>query len=218
MAGQDHSSRRLQGRHILVIEDEQILVKRLQVALQDAGAEVTVKRCREEALTALRAQDRKYDLIVLDVKLPESAADVEAIDSLDKDLDEVRNTLRGEADLKDGEEESRAKLEKAYDQRSMLLAQRNALIQQRSGFELLEEWLKDFGEHWQEGIPPILFLTAVGEREAEEEGKRLVGSRSKYLVKPVSLSSLLSSAIELIHSEPPGSPRGGAVQEGQNGV
>ena len=59
---------RLQGRSILVVEDEPLVLDLFSRVLEDAGASVTLARDGQEALEKLASAE--YDLIVADLRMP----------------------------------------------------------------------------------------------------------------------------------------------------
>jgi len=60
----------LQGRHVLVAEDEPALLEIYDRVLRAAGATVTLARDGEEAWTCIAEDDSDYDLIVTDLLMP----------------------------------------------------------------------------------------------------------------------------------------------------
>lgn len=56
------------AKKVLVVDDEKLIVKGIRFSLEQEGMEVDVAYDGEEAL--LKAQDKEYDMILLDVMLP----------------------------------------------------------------------------------------------------------------------------------------------------
>lgn len=60
----------LKGRKILVVEDTDSNFQLIRVTLLPTGAEVDRAEFGEEALYKLSEDSKKYDLIIMDIKLP----------------------------------------------------------------------------------------------------------------------------------------------------
>jgi len=58
------------SKHILIIEDEEIIVELLRVNLEAHGYKVTAASTGEEALIRLFVESVEPDIIILDVRLP----------------------------------------------------------------------------------------------------------------------------------------------------
>jgi CheY-like chemotaxis protein len=55
---------------VLVCDDEEVVVKVVQVSLEGRGAEVVIARDGRRALELLKAPDNDFDLIVTDIHMP----------------------------------------------------------------------------------------------------------------------------------------------------
>lgn len=55
---------------VLVCDDEEVVLKVVQVSLQGKGAEVTIAKDGRKALELLRAEDNHFDLIITDIHMP----------------------------------------------------------------------------------------------------------------------------------------------------
>jgi CheY-like chemotaxis protein len=58
------------GQHLLLVDDELMVVKPLQMMLQRIGYEVTISTHPEEALSLFKADASKYDAIISDLQMP----------------------------------------------------------------------------------------------------------------------------------------------------
>ena len=82
---------------------------------------------------------------------------------------------------------------------TVAFAEQNSLIDREGGLKLLTalgEAEDDFPT-----LPPILVLTAVGNKEAVKKGMRLIGGHGDWLVKPVSADYIMEKAFELVSNK-----------------
>jgi DNA-binding response OmpR family regulator len=188
------------GKRILVIEDDETFRElRLVGHLVAAGAEeqdIEQKNCVETALTELKEAADKYDLIFIDVMLPQTELDVELINDLNADLVALRQVIGREGQIDKSNHSAVDELQRAYERRPLILAQVRSLIGERSGLDMLIEWRKKC-DHSRE-YPPFLFLTCVGSESAIEEGMGTISGHGEWLVKPVTVDDLLLASARLI--------------------
>jgi len=189
--------RALEGRRILLLEDDIDLNKRLASAFKYAGAsEVVIRRSAESGLERMKLEGGEYDLIVIDAMLPKTEGDVESIDALDRDLITIRETLQREESRFESQRTKSSELLETYMRRRAILTEREMLIQDRGGLDMVENWMKKAPK--PQVSPPILFLTAVGSREAVERGRKLLGPFGEWLVKPVTTDTIIKVASQSI--------------------
>jgi DNA-binding NtrC family response regulator len=68
-------------KHILVVDDEILFLYSLEFFLTRASYEVTLKSSAREALELLKADRERYDLLILDILIPEFTG-LDLIDAL----------------------------------------------------------------------------------------------------------------------------------------
>lgn len=186
----------LEGKQVLILEDDQELAELLKELFENEGANVKCKECREEAQRELSQQGIEYDLIVLDIMLPNMVKQIKRIRELDKELEKVRRVLRQEDELQEDDTGLMMQLESAYDKRSAILVEREALIDREGGIGLLEELTKS-GKDTQQ-LPPILVLTAVGKKDVVKAGLDQLGGCGDWIVKPVEPEYIIDKSVQLI--------------------
>ena len=59
------------GEHILIVDDEQMVVQNGQEVLENLGYQVTGQTCSREALEMVRRQPGKFDLVITDFIMPQ---------------------------------------------------------------------------------------------------------------------------------------------------
>jgi len=70
-------------KHILVVDDEKLMLYSLEFLLVQANYEVTLLDSAKEALNVLRQKRENFDLLILDLVLPEFSG-IDLIDALKK--------------------------------------------------------------------------------------------------------------------------------------
>ncbi len=63
------------GEHILIVDDEEILVKLGQRVLERLGYRVTIQTCPQAAVAAVQADPAAFDLVLTDLAMPEMSGD-----------------------------------------------------------------------------------------------------------------------------------------------
>jgi DNA-binding response OmpR family regulator len=195
----NETEKTLEGKIILVIEDDKLLKTGLQEAFEGQGcSKIVLKECIENAFKEISKQGKDYDLIMLDIMLPETEKQLNRLRELEQELDEVRGVLRQEDEMDPDNNSLRDEIEKAYNKRATILREKDTLVNRRGGIELLEK-LNDKGLLGNQ--LPILVLTAVGNKEDVYDGMKLLSESGDWLVKPVNVQTLINKAQELINKK-----------------
>lgn len=174
----------LEGKRVLIVEDDCELAQRLAEILSTRHAnQVDTAGSISEGLSHL-LNSAPYDLLVLDMMLPETPQDHARI--REAQLSREQELLA----LVDGEPsiESRWRLEAGSDEIERL-------ISSDGGFVLLERY-KKLAPNGR-SLPPVLFLSARSNREVGTRGFDLAG-RAAWLVKPVGIDELVRTAARLL--------------------
>ena len=189
----------LEGKNILIIEDDESLSKRLISVLKYYGVEVAIKYCVDSGLGELKECGLDYHLIVVDVMLNQTEEESQQIQSWRKKVFECVEVLMQEDEADPKDDEFRKRLQKAREQRRTLLNQITSLIRKLGGIEMIEEWLGSLTDNEKKKRPAILYLAAVGNEEAIERGKKAAKDRDvEWLIKPVTGSKLIRTTVKLM--------------------
>jgi DNA-binding response OmpR family regulator len=188
------------GKKLLLVEDDRTFREgRLVKHYCDAGVrekDIAWKNCAEEALEELLKSCATYDLIVIDIMLPQTKEDVKMIEEINADLRRLRDITRKEGQVDKNDKEAISALHAAYERRPVLLSLIQSLISDREGLEVLKKWKAacNRSEHY----PPFLFMTCVGNQAVIDEGMSLVEGHGEWMVKPVTVEDLLHTSARLI--------------------
>ena len=204
----------LTGKTILVIEDDDELAFRLVHAFRKQKVEqvVTVGSV-ESGLKELTSHWHRFDLVIVDIMLPDTEKTYSEIRKYRDELKECRKTFMDAATETRWELDESPKVEEARDTRKHLLAIIADMIRMDAGISMIEAWRREMLAHTAPGTPhsgthgatdassksdvPVFFLTAIGDKESKRRGLSLV-ERGKWLVKPVTSEVVLSVSAELI--------------------
>jgi len=204
MLKEEEVRERLVNRRVLIIEDDESLSKRLVNEFKRYRAEVLVKYYVDSGLEELKKNGSNYQLIVVDVMLPQTKEEFQQIQRCRKEVDECVKILMQEDEAPPDDDEFGKRLEKAREQRKSLLNKIASLIRKLGGIEMVKDWLNWLTKNQDDEDekierPPILYLTAVGNEDAIDEGKKAAEDKDvEWLVKPVTGLRLLHAAGELI--------------------
>ena len=188
---------RLIGKHVLIVEDEKDLAKRLAELFHEitgqAATVVHTMECAREVMNDAAA--RPFDLVVMDVMLPKTRMTYKDIDDHLATLDAQR-TIIAKIGVPATTVEQQQELVEARAARAQALAAINDLIRDRGGIELIEEWRSGSMQH-AENVA-VLYLTAIGNEVAVNEGLQVARGPAAWLVKPVASGEILQHAAELV--------------------
>jgi DNA-binding response OmpR family regulator len=202
-------NKRLDGRKILVAEDDTALLKRLVELLASyTGKKPTTVNSAANLLSELQENGAAYDAAVIDVMLPQTEADFEKMMECRQKLDQITSIFRKMQSLNRLTSEQEEQLEDARDDREFTLNILNTLVDRRAGVRALQTYLTGTnisGQHTLGVSPsapakphvPVLFLTAVGNEEAKNSADSLPAP-VHWLVKPVSPEVLLNAICALL--------------------
>lgn len=189
----------LAGRRVLIVEDDEGLTERLGKEFKRFGAdEVAIRFTVEGGLKELKEKGSEYDLIVVDVMLPETQEDFMQIQGLTGQLKKYQKILKQEDTAHPGDQQYQKDLAKARERWRPLNKVITSLIRKEGGIEMVSEWL---GALQDASRPPILYLTALGGMEHRMHGIGVTdGKDVEWLVKPVTVDTLMHTAGGLIRN------------------
>jgi len=196
----DSVSTSLSGCRLLIAEDDLSLAKRLADCFRNHGAEeVHTAGCINEVIRELSDVSVEYDLLILDMVLPETEAERTQYEMLNVELSSIREMLQSHERDSGNIQDERAPDGELLLRRSDALAEMQSLLNREGGFLVLERW----GRNASSGamLPPVLFLTAVGKPEAVDKGRELTAGRCEWLLKPVPVDTLVRIAGALIRGQ-----------------
>lgn len=187
---------KLAGQRILIVEDDESLPLRLIKEFEQCEACVTVKHTVESGLMELKESGTDYDLIVVDVMLPESEEDYQKIQQFRCTVKQVMNVPQQKSTGDANDKEASRLQEQAREKRRFILEQIDMLTCKDGGFQLVKQWVEELGG---KSRPPIIYLTARSDPGAKQEGIEAAGGQNVvYLGKPVTLVQLLGTAVQVI--------------------
>ncbi|MBN1396845.1 MAG: response regulator [Bacteroidetes bacterium] len=182
----------LYGKNILVVEDDQVILDKYANFLSACGVEhINKARCIEEALNLLNDSKQRFDLILLDMMLPNTKKDLEAVMAGQIQIDEIRSIFE---DAEETHETLHGTQILSYQSKYATVRDNmNSFIKEDGGLLLLERLHSKNVK-----IPPVLFLTAVGNKWFMDRGRELVENNLYWLVKPVSREIILDKINEIL--------------------
>jgi DNA-binding response OmpR family regulator len=186
---------RLHNHHILIVEDDIHLAERIaELFKEETGLKPEVAYYMDQATYILSDSDG-FDLVVMDVMLPKTREDFEAIQELEKILEEARVVAEkyGSQPLTGV---TNTELFDARYKRSQALRQIDDLIVREGGIALVEEWHNITAT--QNKFSAVLYLTAVGNPIFVQRGLSAAKEVSDWLIKPVSSDEILSRCVKLL--------------------
>lgn len=160
-------------KRILVVEDDPDFGPELKGQLEKLTPAVDFEACVDDAVNALRNQ--RYDLLVLDIWLPKTRADLQRQRELERQYDDLTRLLIESDDDEVRKTELRGEMEQ-------MIAESRMKLERRGGLMVIENLAK-------EAAPAaILFLTAIGNEDMSKDAINVARSIScktyRYLVKP----------------------------------
>jgi DNA-binding response OmpR family regulator len=179
---------------ILIVEDDRELAENLffLIKLVIFKQEPVVVHTMEAAVREVANEAVGFGLVILDVMLPETEEHLKKIEQFQMMLDELRNLIKS---LKYKTDElSQSEIEAARDKRARCQRQIDDLVVQVGGIQLVEEWRKNKRDF------PVLFLTAVGDKDIVERGRRIAGDDSDWITKPSTNELILEKCANLIEN------------------
>ena len=191
----------LNGKHILVVEDDPDLAPRLE-RLFSAYVErdVFVRGCLsgedEGGLDALLCQEPPFDVAVIDIRLPRDKQRLDA----NRQMHETRSSLQQELvdQPSSGEKAESEELALRRDRIAALDVAMRENIDPDAGLEMIETWVrsmrKTHGDQWR-AQTAIVFLTSRIADEVRERAQTAV-EHSRWLSKPMTGAEVLQAAAE----------------------
>jgi DNA-binding response OmpR family regulator len=191
---------KLIGKSFLLIEDDPLLAEAMQRFIQDHGGKVALKGSvrgpDHGALPVFRSEEFAFDLVILDVKLPDTDEKLSAANETAREFGEWHNKLRIAIDTgHEGDEVSvRERLEQLRDEYNLMLNPRAAL-------EILKEVREDEPMRSRLARRPIMLLTSLNDTDTRNRAIELcrdIGCKCKYLIKPVDENAILAAIESLV--------------------
>ena len=180
---------------VLIVEDDERLLGSLATLFSDNGVgQVDMAGCIEEAFHLLNDSKHKYDLVILDMMLPDTRKDLEAIRAGEVQSAEIREILAN-AENPDGSVDE-SQIRNARSKRTTLHRNIDNHLLKEGALILLERWQQARSKKAK--LPHIIFLTARGDHELIAHGRKLAGKGSAWLVKPVTDKTIIEKAVEVL--------------------
>lgn len=173
------------GISILIVDDDITLTTKLKNELYQYNInKCTEIRSMEKANSELSEHGHEYELVILDIMLPETEKDYENIVNKNDELKIYRETLlHAEETITDLKPEDDKKLALARERRPIILQEIQDLIEMKGGLKILKEW---FNEYPDVPKPPIIIFSAFGDKELQDEAMHIAKWKNiEWLVKPV---------------------------------
>lgn len=197
MVREEETREELRGARILVVEDDENVAERLVTWFTRYGAsEVVVRYAVDAGLEELKSKGEDYDLIVVDVMLPETEKAYKEIQVYRMKLKECLKILKQEEETDLRDKEFRESVDKARENRQYLLRRITFLIKKTGGIEMVRRWVRGSK---RKSSPPIIYLTALGSSDEINHGIAAAEQENvEWLIKPVTVKTLMDTAAELI--------------------
>lgn len=182
----------LTGKKILLVEDDPDLIKTLKAALEEAGTTVTVKSSvrgsQTGALDELRTKSSAYDLVILDIRLPDDDQKLSESHDLIQRYNALARELRNHIATGDVMKEDEVR-----DECDAVRQQYLELLDDDAALRILRE-LKGSGAKL---LTPVLFLTSRSNPGVRDLGMEIARELCHpngvaHLVKPILTDILLS--------------------------
>lgn len=181
----------LSNCYVLILEDDKELSDRIKNLIgkytQDSPI---IAHSVEEARKIVSKFNRKIDLVILDIMLPEVNSQYIKILELEESLKKINETINNVIN-EDSEEAKKILFTSRYE-RSLVIQDFEELINNSAGVNLVDEWRKDKQQF------PILFLTAVGDNGTVENALSIAGENSSWIIKPSNSQLILKKCIDLL--------------------
>ncbi|MCK4517604.1 hypothetical protein KAT92_02425 [Candidatus Babeliales bacterium] len=183
----------LQGKRVLIVDDDISLAGRIKRILQNHGGpdcNIELAHCIDTASDHLK-REVSFDLMILDMKMPKTKEDLEAVEEEGKELEGVRAILRMEDEIDEKDCAAVEEVAVAYEKRALMLSRIHSLQLNEAGITILKD------------CPslPTLILTAFTNSEIKNRGLDLLthhGRPGDWVNKPVSEGSLIKKCVKLL--------------------
>jgi DNA-binding response OmpR family regulator len=176
---------------VLILEDDIELCDRIKNLLGKYTQKIPlVAHSVEQAKSITLSNDEKFDLVILDIMLPETIEQNEEIYTLEESLKKIHKSVRNLK--KQSSEDAKNSLFTLRYERSIIIKQIEDLINVSAGISLVELWRQN-NLHF-----PILFLTAVGDDGTIEKASSIAGENSDWIIKPSTSENILYKCVELL--------------------
>jgi DNA-binding response OmpR family regulator len=182
----------LNNLHVLIIEDDKDLASRISRLIKEFTLQpLKIAHSMEMARKIVTVDQEGFELVIMDVMLPNTDQDFEDIRVFQKKLLLLRKEIKAANALPD-EVAKQTTLAAVRDERAHVQKRIESLIISDAGIRLVEEW-------YAAGIQfPILFLTAVGGEDQMKRARAITGAHSSWVIKPVPNEEILEKCIELL--------------------
>lgn len=196
------TTKALEGRRILIIEDDKDLTLRLKELFESCGVRsVSVKRCvsgsRQGGLDLLLKRGDDFDLICVDIMLPWSEGNLKECQGLQRAWNQLQKEV---ANLRENRA-SAADLAHPRDRLNKLSQEIRARIDREAGIKMIQHWRQEMtkkaGGQWSPRAA-ILILTAGQEEESLAAELGELTNRTRWITKPAFESQVLMAAAELL--------------------
>ncbi len=163
----------LAGKSVFIIEDDPYLLSKLCAELKEVGFANILNNCncKESAIAELKAYPKDWDYLVVDVRIPNTEAQLKENYELLEDLLEKQKQL-----LKDDNDIIILEIDAIKDK-----MRQN--VNQKAGIELINTWYSEIINK-EDVDTNVIYLSSL--IEAKKEGlKTYVDGKVKWLTKPV---------------------------------
>jgi CheY-like chemotaxis protein len=169
------------NNRILIIEDDDGLAQRLGNALKGEknlgfSPKIIFAHSKEEAESLFPKNLAQLNCVILDTMLPNTQEAYDQMRIMKQDLDNIRSQMEI---LKNVNEKRKLSFK-----RQTILGQINKGINRLAGIELAETMMEIQREQGFNHTTPLIFLTAVGDEDAQKKGKDIYPN-SVWIVKPI---------------------------------
>lgn len=185
----------LSRKNILIVDDDDYFAIRLAELLSTHGVnQLHTAGSIEQALRLMKESKLHFDLILLDMIIPETNENLEAVRAGETQLKEITSILTSAESLENLDAE---KINEIREMRSKVLAEEDGLVLDDGGLLFLERLQQSRSKKVK--LPPVLFLTAVANIDVKNRARKLVGEDLHWLVKPVIYEEILNEVTKIIN-------------------
>lgn len=185
----------LKGKNILIVEDEDFIADKIKKLLEGyTETTILLANCIESALKKIQGHSI-FDIILVDVMIPETKSNVEKVKEYEKRLDGLRKDFEHLNSL-DKTTEVQNSLYKKRIERSEVLKGIESLIDEEGGIHLIERIKAEN----KDKIPKsCIFLSAIGNETKIKSGLNVAGENSKWLIKPIPNAIILETCCNVLN-------------------
>lgn len=187
----------LRGKQILIIEDEEFIGGKIKKLLERYTENtILLSNCIERTLELIKEYEF-FDMLLVDVMIPETKFDVKMV----REYEERLNNLRKDFELLNSSESSDSvqnQIHKKRIERSEVLKGIADLIDEDGGIRLIETIKIEYKNKMPKSV---IFLTAVGDESKIRRGIEAAGVNSRWLIKPIPNSILIETCCEIISQQ-----------------